>query len=739
MTRKPNFAKFMLGIIVLSLMFIGTWAATRARLTNAKNNVTATANNPNMALPKVGPLAPMPLDTLTGIFELDGDITDNPAGAPNDWNVVNCNGGGAIVKTGVLHDGLGTSIFTGGGSKDPDLLGSWKHKDGSVPDKDEIINAYAAKYLGVPGGDEILVFGADRYDNSGTAFIGFWFFRGSVFAAADGKFRQGPLATDPLAVHQVGDVLVLIEFTIGGSFATSKVFEWVGSGGSESGGTLQDITGTAPIGSVFSISNGSPQQIPTEGTCPGSWAYTPKGGAANGPIPTNSFFEGAINLDAFPALQGACFSSFMAETRSSASVTATLKDFTLGQFNTCVDVTLTKEATDVCEGTATTYTYTVTNTGAVAANFTLTDDNETGPYTVPFSSAQIQADDIDVGKDDNCLTQVGAGTPTSFNLAGGASRVFQCTIQQTKGTHNNTAQTTASFGSSTKSAVASATAEVFENPVAAAGADQSVCTSTASHQFSLNATAGSTIPAGGSVLWTGTGITFGSPTSLTTTATVSAFGTYTATLTIKSDDDQDPGCPDGVDTVNLTLSQNPTANAGADQSACEDTASHQFNLEGTGTVPTGATIQWSGTGITFGSPNSLSTTATVSTFGSFTATLSISNPASGTGCIPASDTVVLVLNQNPVVTIQDVACNAAAGGTSIVLEAVLSAGGGSVSTSYEWRKVGSATVIGTNATLTVTTPGTYTVTVKANNGTGIEVCDSVVSKNVGLCASDAAP
>ena len=98
-----------------------------------------------------------------------------------------------------------------------------------------------------------------------------------------------------------------------------------------------------------------------------------------------------------------------------------------------------------------------------------------------------------------------------------------------------------------------------------------------------------------------------------------------------------------------------------------------------------------------------------------------------------------MLNQNPVITIQDVACNAAEGGTSIVLEAVVSAGGGSVSTSYEWRKVGSATIIGTDATLTVTTPGTYTVTVKANNGTGIEVCDSVKSKNVGLCASDAAP
>ena len=119
-------------------------------------------------------------------------------------------------------------------------------------------------------------------------------------------------------------------------------------------------------------------------------------------------------------------------------------------------------------------------------------------------------------------------------------RVFVCTIAHSAGTHNNTAQTTASFGSSVKSAAASATAEVFVNPVVAAGADQSRVQLERLTQFSLDATAGSTIPAGGSVLWTGTGITFGSPTSLTTTATVSAFGAYTATLTIKSDDDQGP-------------------------------------------------------------------------------------------------------------------------------------------------------------------------------------------------------
>ena len=332
MNTKPNFWKLMLGVVVLSLLFIGTWATTSANLTS-ENKLTiapaknAATTNPTMA-PHAKTLAPF-LDNVTSVLEIDGDIVDDPAGLPEDWDTINCDGGVAIAKSGVLFDGLGSSIFTGGGSKDPEFLALWKHKNGSVPDKDELLNAYAAKYVG-PTGDDILAFGADRYANDGTAFMGFWFFVNPVFPAADGKFRQGPLATDPLALHAVGDTLVLIEFTQGGAVATAKVFEWVGTGGSESGGTLNDITLTAPDGSVLSRSNPAPQSI--SGTC-SAWQHDPKSGP-DGTIQVNAFFEGAINLDAFPALQGACFSSFLAETRSSASVTATLKDFVLGQFDT---------------------------------------------------------------------------------------------------------------------------------------------------------------------------------------------------------------------------------------------------------------------------------------------------------------------------------------------------------------------------------------------------------------------
>jgi hypothetical protein len=76
-------------------------------------------------------------------------------------------------------------------------------------------------------------------------------------------------------------------------------------------------------GSTFAIVNGSPITVP--------WSFTDKS-HNTGPA-AGEFLEEGINLTAL-GLQG-CFSSFLAETRSSQSPTATLSDFVLGNFNTC--------------------------------------------------------------------------------------------------------------------------------------------------------------------------------------------------------------------------------------------------------------------------------------------------------------------------------------------------------------------------------------------------------------------
>jgi hypothetical protein len=213
------------------------------------------------------------------------------------------------------------SIFTGG-RKDTQEISSWSHKDGGVPDKDDITNAYAASYN--VNNELIIYFGADRFANSGDAQLGFWFFQDEVTAEPDGSFHGD---------HTLGDLLVLVNFETGGTTPSIDVLEWVGTGGDQQGGTLQLLTvAGSECGNttedVCAITNSEP--------APSPWAYTPKGGLLNDDFPSQSFFEGGINISAlFTNETAPCFASFMAETRSSTSVAASLKDFTLGAFPLC--------------------------------------------------------------------------------------------------------------------------------------------------------------------------------------------------------------------------------------------------------------------------------------------------------------------------------------------------------------------------------------------------------------------
>ena len=79
-----------------------------------------------------------------------------------------------------------------------------------------------------------MYFGADRYDASGAAALGFWFFQEDVGPLAGGSFGPGQ--------HQDGDVLILSDFTQGGGVTTIRVFVWNGPGGTLPGqGTVNGV------------------------------------------------------------------------------------------------------------------------------------------------------------------------------------------------------------------------------------------------------------------------------------------------------------------------------------------------------------------------------------------------------------------------------------------------------------------------------------------------------------------
>lgn len=498
MTRKQNFWKFTMGVVVLGLLSIGTWATTSARLTNggspsADNGATANSTKaPNL----LTSLSPLPGDPIAGVFELDGDILES-GDTGDDWTTVNCtNTDNADIKTGVLFDGFGPSVFTTGGSKDDLDISSWRHKaDQNSPPKDEILNAYAAKYTGSPDGDSIFAFGADKFDTSGTAFIGAWFFKSTVFAASDGRFRTADNPSAPLSTHSVGDVLILLNFPGGGTnFAEKKVFQWVGVGGTCNApatlvnGTLCDISNTGQATSVEGLSNltKGPQVIPS--TCT-AWVHQPKSGPL-GTIQTNAFFEGAINISDFPQLDE-CFASFMLETRSSDSVGAQLKDFVLGEFNTCAAVEVSKGNGEVCAGVATSVSQTIVvhNTGSVAEMVSLVDNNGT-----PSDCT----DDIDViaGTTIGCVPP---GTPSTVLLAADdgvadtgpdqASFTLTRTLTLTSN-ETNTVKATANAGGS--DVTASATGTVTVNPLPSISINSFACdVNAATLMLTATATGGS--------------------------------------------------------------------------------------------------------------------------------------------------------------------------------------------------------------------------------------------------------
>jgi uncharacterized repeat protein (TIGR01451 family) len=259
------------------------------------------------------------------LFELDGNATASAAVSGDDWSSHPGATGNHFVFIEDQFNSSSDKGFTGGGSKDDLNTSSWAWETATVtPDKDDIEHAFAAAYKDGAGHTQVY-FGLDKLAVNGDSNVGFWFFKNGIHLTGTTTGGFAP-------VHSVGDLLVVSQFTNGGQVSVIDLYEWVGSGG-DTNGTLDliahdtDAMCTSSQPQACAIANDQPVAAP--------WSYTPKSGAAN-TFPTAAFFEGGIDLDSIFGEGGApCFSGFLAETRSSQSVDAVLKDVAVGDFNTC--------------------------------------------------------------------------------------------------------------------------------------------------------------------------------------------------------------------------------------------------------------------------------------------------------------------------------------------------------------------------------------------------------------------
>ena len=322
--------------------------------------------------------------------------------------------------------------------------------------------------------------------------------------------------------------------------------------------------------------------------------------------------------------------------------------------------------------TAGTYTVTVTATGGCTATASVTiTENITAPFAV-ISTPQ--------GTSLTC-------TQTSLDLSANA---FPAGVTYSWSNGTTTANTTAS--------VAGTYTVTVTNPANGCSTTTSVViTSSGSVSVSIATPATLTCSTTGVTLTaTGIGATNYSWSNGSTTAstTVTTAGDYTVTVT--------NGSCSSTAVVTVLGDTNPPANvsAGADQTITCTTTS--VTLSATTSTTSSVTYAWSNGATT--------ASTTVSTAGNYTVTVTAAN-----GCTATDVVNVGVDNSIPNASIAASATNLDCNTSSITLTASPASG-----VSYAWSTTENT------ASITVTSAGTYTVTVTAANG-----CSSIVTQNIG--------
>jgi len=336
------------------------------------------------------------------VFQLDvpadAQVDEGATAHAEDWDVIcEANPSTCTIKAGFetgvvstadssahVDDGaLNATIFTGGGSKDIHDISSWAWKDesGGLPDKDNLLHAYAAHYIvpsspecpgetGTTDGSEdcsVIYFGSDRFDNSGDATQAFWFLQSEI-ALGDNKVGGG---FGFVGTHQDGDLLVISEFSNGGENSTITVFEWMAGSLVPLAGGEDQLCGFSTPDPFCGTVNSGTEPIDSP------WPFLDKFGSTQ--FRQGELYESGINLS-HPTinLADACFASFVAETRSSTSTSAQLKDFVIGSLQSCeVDINTTPSSTSITLGDS------VTDTAVVSGSGVANPPTPTG--TVTFS------------------------------------------------------------------------------------------------------------------------------------------------------------------------------------------------------------------------------------------------------------------------------------------------------------------------------------------------------------------
>lgn len=304
-------------------------------------------------------------------FELDGNVLDGAAAAP-DWQSLFTAGSVNTppTSTSSLPAGFQGSFFFrdftpnstadsstyATGSKDTlDVTPGWQcKKSNNVTDKGDIQNTYMTPYRD-SNGDLIIYAGLEKNAPNGDNNMAVWLLKdGTVGCTAGGG------NTAFTGHHQNDDTLLVAAFLNGGSNPVINAYQW------ENGALVGPLAtghkcGTSGSDNICAITNSG--QISTP------WTTDDKTLGTGTSLGGDQFYEMGANLTALGIND--CFANYLADTRSSQELGATLYDFAGGTAPTCGSLTVNKyidvdksgttNTGDITSGTAVTgWAFTVT-------------------------------------------------------------------------------------------------------------------------------------------------------------------------------------------------------------------------------------------------------------------------------------------------------------------------------------------------------------------------------------------
>ena len=374
---------------------------------------------------------PLPNARMTGqavldLFEIEGDIIDgedpgcvngvpgvpaDPDPAP-DWAslfTTDTSPHGAVTGINLPANGVVANFeadqlsvgnltdcttFGPGSNKNGHPIQTWKFRPGNVPPKDDLTNVYALLADDPTTADRILYIGLERYAENGDSHVDFEINREEIELVGSGGGQGCPGRGSFVGVRRDGDLLVSVDFEIGGTLGLVRIYRYEGEPMDTNGDGIYDVFSQL-VGPIVTfqptpgtICNETLPGLPAGSVCAinslfdidgGPWANFNRSSQTT-PIdclPTNGFTEVGLNLTALGVGNTECISSFNAKTRTSQSITSELKDFALFAFdtdNTPPEITCPPDVTLECPADT-----------SVNANGTATGTDTCGDVTITWT------------------------------------------------------------------------------------------------------------------------------------------------------------------------------------------------------------------------------------------------------------------------------------------------------------------------------------------------------------------